>query len=552
MENGMINKMTAGRIIRFGMTALLFFSLLQCKKNDFGNPEKLVVGISRDWRVSDVWSHKGFNCLIFQTLVTRDKKGSFIPSLAEKWEKSKNGLSYTFTIKKGIKFSDGTALTSRCVKESFTYREKARQNKKKRNRPVNRKIYNANAGTKGRKGKSKYGDFSFNKLLPRWSPIKTIKIIDDHTLTFILKRPYTLFLDDLAATHISPILKPSKDERVTGFIGTGPYKIGEHVRTRHITLKSNQYHWQGKAGIPELIFKVIPDPQTRSLALEAGDIDMTGIDHFDKISRENVIMLRKSGFAVKKPADIDPSLSYLVLNYRKPPFNDPGVRKAVKHAVDMKAINRIIHETARCIHGPIPESHPLYNQNIERTASDISKAKRLLKKAGWEDRDNNGIREKKGKELSVTLSLNYFDPHYKIIGEIIQAQLKEVGFDIKLRMLELGAHVNGLVKNRFQMAFWPQMRYHMFYYTRNKSWLNLYNNPQLDEYFYQYLYSNIPSQREKAHEKTQQIIYESNVMPLYFESFSIVAWNRKKLRGFEPMPLGWNLCMNLWKAKITQ
>lgn len=519
--------------------AVLIYLFIATSKKESNPKDALVIGIARDWRVSDVWSHKGFNCLVFETLISRDKNGGYIPLLAEDWEKSADGMHYTFHIKKGITFSDGTFLTAQHIKESFGYREKSK----------NRAKF-LKSSRKGNWQENWFDSETYN--LPRWSTINSIDVLDDYTVRFNLRQSYTLFLDELTTTHMSPILKLSPDEEVTGFIGTGPYKIIEHKRTQYLLLAKNPKYWQGEVCILKIILKVIPDAQTRAIALEAGDIDLTGIDHFDRIPLAMIPQLKSQGLYVKRLSGVEPSVSYLVLNYQRNPFIDLNARKAIYLAIDKNKIDSVINESARSIAGPVPQGHPLYNPKTKYIDKNPIEAKRLLAEAGWRDSNGDGVLDKNGKNFSVTLSFNYFDPLYKVIGEIIQAQLKEIGMDVKLRLMELGTHVNLMRNKEFEIAFWPQMRYHMFYYSKHIPWLNLYQSAKLDDAFDHYLHSNNSEKGMEAAYRTQEIIVESYAMPFFFENYSVVAWNDGRLKDFEPLPLGWNLCMGLWKTRLTE
>lgn len=511
-------------------TCLILTACGKKEKALFNNT--LLIGISRDWRVGDPWSHKAFNCLIFETLITRDKNGKLIPLLAESWEKNSGGKHYTFHIRKGITFSDGTSLTAQLVKEAFGHREK-------------RKLGN-------RRDSAEKQNDEFPRY-PRRSMIKSIDVLNEYTIRFNLEKPYVLFLNELAATHMRPILKPSPDEKIIDFIGTGPYRIIAHKRTQYYTLMKNDSYWQGNVNIKKIIFRVIPDSQTRSIALEAGDIDITGIDPFSKIPMETVPGLKKiPKICLKRLFRDEPSVGYLVLNYRKEPFINSNVRKAIRLSIDRKKIDGVIGEVAGSINGPIPETHYLYNTNIKYIDRDIDKARALLTGAGWNDTNGDGILDRNGNKFTVRLSFDYFNPLYKIIGEIIQAQLRDVGITVKLRLLESGAHQDSLRNQEFEMAFWPQMGYHMFYYSKTSYWLNMYQNDELDEAFTEYLFTNDFEKSRRAMHRTQQIIVENAVMPFFFQNFDVVAWNNERLKNFEPLPLGWNLCMNLWRAALME
>lgn len=319
-----------------------------------------------------------------------------------------------------------------------------------------------------------------------------------------------------------------------------------------MTLVKNEHFWQGDVTIAKIRLKVIPDAETRAIALEAGEIHLTGYDHFDKIPNESVTRLKNlSSVTVKRMAAVDhPSVSYLAVNYKKAPFTHPDVRRAIALAVDRTSIDTVMTETGRTICGPFPQDHVFYNPAIVPHRFDPDQARRLLARAGWSDSDQDGILDKEGQRFSINLCFNSFDPQYKTVAEIVQAQLKAVGIELKLQMMELGAHITAMRNAGYDLALWPMMRYHMFYYTGHPSWLNVYNSPQLDDAFSRYLHGADKQESLQALAKTQLLIMESHAFPLFFERFDVVAWNHDDLKRFDPQPLGWDLSTGLWKAEL--
>jgi ABC-type transport system substrate-binding protein len=587
---GMKKWILAGVI--FSVWIGLIFSFACTRRGGMHSPNTLIIGIARDWRACDIWLHRGENCLVFETLIKRDREGGYIPFIAESWEKSEDGQDYTFRIKKGVAFSDGTKVTAYHVKESFLYIEKSKEMLKTangypehyqsqgRNKEGNNKEGdNGDNGDKGNNGNNRNngnnGNNGDNKEsgdkegsdkglignglidnvaynLPRWSEISSVEILDEYTIRIHLQQPYNLFLDELATTHISPILKPSPDEKVQGFIGTGPYIICEQKGTQDVLLVRNPHYWRGEVKIPRICLKVIPDPKTRVSALKTGDIDLTGIDSTDQIPLDMIPKLKASHLSVEKLSSIDPAVHYLALNYQEKLFADINVRKAIAMTISQNKINDLIHESALSIDGPVPQNNALYNQQIIRRRNNVSGARQMLAEAGWTGRSADGTIMKDGKKFSVTLLCNCSDPIYKAVAEGIQTQLQGVGIAVRVQHVELSEQIERMRNRTFEMVLWPQMRYPMFYYTKCPSWLNVYQSTELDDAFSVFLYSNDPDESRQAFYTTQELITDSCVQPLFFEVFNVVAWNNTRLLEFEPFSLSWNLDMDLWKAKLSR
>jgi peptide/nickel transport system substrate-binding protein len=561
VEIGIMKKRVTKFMTCVPILVLLLFAMLTaaCTSNPRDAVTELVIGVSQDYRATDVFSHKGFNCLVFQTLVKMDAAGKIQPFLAESWEMGQDGKSYLFHLRKDVVFSDGTLLTASQVKESMLYKQ-SRKRKRGPARGAGRRPDAApgqNRPPQGRDGEqinSEYSTFDNQRYnLPNWYSFQSIEVIDEHTLKFHLAAPYTLFLNELATTHMYPVMKADESEPVIGYIGTGPYKIGEWKRTQYMILVKNEHFWQGKVPIEKIRLKVIPDAETRAIALEAGEIHLTGYDHFDKIPNESVIRLENiPTVTVKRMAVMEhPTVSYLAINYKKAPFTLPDVRRAIALAIDRTPIDTVMTETGRTINGPFPQDHVFYNSAIVPQRFDPDQARRLLAQAGWSDSDQDGILDKEGQPFSISLCFNSFDPQYKTVAEIIQAQLKTVGIELKLQMMELGAHITIMRNAEYDLAMWPMMRYHMFYYTGHPSWLNVYNSPQLDNAFFRFLHGADEAESLQALAQTQLLIMESQAFPLFFERFDVVAWNHDVLKRFDPQPLGWDLSMGMWKAEFA-
>ena len=286
------------------------------------------------------------------------------------------------------------------------------------------------------------------------------------------------------------------------------------------------------------------------IALEAGEVDMVGVG-FGRIPSEAIPLLRDNPqFVVHRVTVLDiPAVQYIVVNYEKEPFKDIRVRKAIRHAINREEVDIVLGEAARTVDGPIPDDCPDFNPKVKGYYPyDPGKARELLADAGWKDSDGDGILDKGGKPFRVTLKFQAQTPEWSKIAKVVQAQLKKVGIDIKLQQLEWGTHIEAVQSYDFDMIFWPQMVYPMFYYSK-RAWLNLFKDEELDRQFEQYFSAPVPEARLAAYYKTQEIIVENAPMVLYYEQYHLLAAN-KKVQGLELNPTSWNLIQHIWKAHI--
>ena len=217
MKKRVENSITAVRALVLLLVAMLPTA---CTSKSRDAVTELVIGVSQDYRATDVFSHKGFNCLVFQTLVKIDAAGKIQPLLAESLEMGQDGKSYLFHLRKDVVFSDGTPLTARQVKESMLYKQ-SRKRKRGPSRGAGRRpdaTPDQNRPPQGRDDEqinSEYGTFDNQRYnLPDWYSFQSIEVIDDHTLKFHLAAPYTLFLNELATTHMYPVMKADESETV--------------------------------------------------------------------------------------------------------------------------------------------------------------------------------------------------------------------------------------------------------------------------------------------------------------------------------------------------
>jgi peptide/nickel transport system substrate-binding protein len=334
------------------------------------------------------------------------------PCLAERWEVSEDGLTFTFYLRKGVKFHDGTDFNADAVVYSF-----------KRQFDPNHPFH-------------KYGEWAYWKWM--FTSVKDVVKVDDYTVKIILSEPYAPFLSNLAMFTVAIVSPAACEKYGADFfknpVGTGPFKFVEWVKDDHITLEAFEDYWQGRPYLDRIIFRVIPDPSVRLLELEKGSIDAMEYPNPDDLERiknnPDLMLLEAPGINV----------GYLAMNmgedtpgFQKP-FGDVRVRRAVNHAINKEAIVKYLYkDTAIVAKNPIPPTMWGYNDEIEDYEYNPDKARELLKEAGYP----NGF-ETTLWAMPVSRPYMYDPPK---IAEAIQADLEAVGIKANIYTVEWGTYL---------------------------------------------------------------------------------------------------------------
>jgi peptide/nickel transport system substrate-binding protein len=352
--------------------------------------------------------------LMFEPLFTVNQKLEIVPLLVESYKTSADGLVWTFVIKQGIKFHDGTPLNAEAVKFSL---EKDQ------------------GGSQG----------------ARISAIKEVKVVDDMTVEVVLKHPYPVFLTALANPGIvmfSPTAykKAPEDWGSKVLVGTGPFMFVEWKSGDRVIMKKNPYYHhgpsfaenKGPAYVDQWIVRFIPEEATLIGELTSGNVDLsTYVTERDirtvKNSKNTDLVIGKSTSAI-----------YLAINCAadNKPFNDPRMRSALAHAVNAAAVRKA---ALSGVGDPLytyisPNTMGFYKPAEEIAkpliAYDPAKAKAILDELGWKD-TGKGYREKDGQPLEVNF-LAFSIPRYKRVAEVATPMLQKVGFKVNLQILEAG------------------------------------------------------------------------------------------------------------------
>lgn len=344
---------------------------------------------------------------LFDTLLWQAPDGTIGGGLAEKWEVAEDAQAYTFHLRDGVTFSDGTPVDATAVQATFD------------------RIADPKTGSQYAVG-----------LL---GPYQGTEVVDDLTVRVEFKSAYAPFLQAVTQGFLG-ILSPTAIEKgenpCTDPVGSGPFTLEKFTTQDRIVLKKRaDYDWapadaddQGAAHLDELVFRVVPEDEVRVGLLRSGEVDAIGV-----IPPLEIGALEDEGFAVKDA--LAPGAPYTIyLNSSRAPWNDVALRRAVQAAVDLDAVVESVFDGRYPrAWSPLSPVTPAYDKNLEKSwGNEPDEAASLIEGAGY-SKGADGYYAKAGERL--VLELAYFSGDREQRNEIItllQAQLKDVGIQFKL------------------------------------------------------------------------------------------------------------------------
>jgi len=413
-----------------------------------------------------------------------DGKLEVEPALAKSWDISSDGTVYTFNLRSGIKFHDGSDFNADAVKFNF-------------DRMLNKDHPYHNTGP-----------FPLSFF---FSAIKSVDVVNANTVKFTLNEPYAPFLSNLAyptGLIVSPagVKKHGKDFGRNPS-GTGPFKFNEWKSNERVVVDKNSGYWDGKAGTDAVVFRPITDANTRVAEMLSGGIDM-----MVEVPPASLSKFGGSKFSIVEQAG--PHVWFLILNAKEGPFANKKVRQAANYAINKQAIvNDVLEGTAAIAAGPTPPAFAwAYNNSLQPYPYDPAKAKALIKEAGVE-----------GAKLTFYVTeggSGMLDP--VAMGTAIQADLKAVGFDVEIKTFEWNSflgEVNPGLEGKADMAEMAWMTNDPdtlpFLALRTESWPDkggfnsgYYSNPKVDDLLNRARSSTDQAERAKLYQEMQEIVQE--------------------------------------------
>jgi len=390
-----------------------------------GSDQELVFVNYRDIRDLNPHLYAGemyAQSILYDTLVSITEDG-YEGCLAESWTISEDGKIYTFKIRDGVTFSDGTVCDANAILANF----------------------NAIIENKER-----------HTWLEMMNLLVGVSAPDDHTFVIELSEAYYPMLTELGCIRpfamISPncMINGSTKDGVSGYIGTGPYVLTDFETDQYAVFERNENYWGEKPEIERITVKVIPDNQTRIMALESGEIDLIfGKNMLDADAISQYVDSDKFEVALSDPT----STRHIVLNTTNEILSDTAVRQALQHATNRTAISEGI------FYGLEQPADTLYAAtvpycDVELTPYEYSTetASSMLDEAGW-IMGSSGIREKGGKKLELDLLYNSDSVTEKTISEYLQSEYLKLGISLNIHGEEEQSYRDNMKAGNFDMVF---------------------------------------------------------------------------------------------------
>jgi len=449
---------------------------------------------------------------IVETLVTFPEESTqIVPGLAESWTIGKDALHYTFKLRKGVAFHDGTPFDAEAVKFSI-------ERQINPDHPFNKL------------GKYPFANFYFGN-------IKAVEVVDPHTVEFILKEPRASFLAAMAvpaASIVSPTaVKRYGQDYPNSPVRTGPFKFASWDRGQRVVLEKNPGYWKHPVKVDRVIYRPIVEDQARLTELLTGAVDLivgTPPDYVAQLENNPKVTLLKQ---------VGAHVWYLGINNQKKPFDDKRVRQALNYAVNKDAIVRdVLKGTGSLSRGPVLPNTWGADPALKAYPYDPERAKKLLAEAGYPGGFSTTLwvpESGSGMQSPVAMST------------VIQSNLKAVGVNVTLQTMEWGAYLAKLRTKEQDlfalswmagnedpdMVMYPLL--HSSQWTPNGPNRALYRNDKYDELLHQARLTTDQKKRAELYREAQRILVDD--APWVFVDHEIqTAAHAKRVQGFKLHP----------------
>jgi peptide/nickel transport system substrate-binding protein len=456
------------------------------------------------------------NSLIYSGLIRYNKNLEIEGELAESWEISEDNKTMTFYLRKDVRWHDGKPFTAADVK--FTY-----------------ELYI------DPKTPTAYAE-SFRQ-------VASVEVPDDYTFIVHYDIPYAPALLSWATMihpeHLLEGQDVTKSPLARNPIGTGPYRFSDWVGGEKIVLESNPDYFEGQPFIKRVVYRIIPDISTQFLELQTGSLDYMGLSPLQFDRQTDTPAFRR---LYNKYSYLSFGYSYLGYNLRRPMFQDKRVRQAFSYAINkQELIDGVLMGYGVVATGPYKPDTWVYNPDVPKYDYNPEKAKALLTEAGWVDSNGDGVRDKDGSDLAFTIVTNQGNDLRSKTGEIIQRRFKEVGVDVKLRIIEWATFLKEFINpGNFDATIlaWsggPEPdQYNIWHSSKTgPQQLNFigFKNEEVDQLLEDGRRVFDQHERKKHYDRFQHILAEEQPYTFLYIGEALPAVS-KRFRGVEAAPAG--------------
>ena len=453
---------------------------------------------------------------VFDPLVWQTAAGKYEPGLAESWQVSSDVKTYTFKLRKDVKFHDGTPFNAQAVKFTFD------------------RI--ADPATKSQLGISLLG------------PYDGTDVIDDATVRVRFKAPYAPFLDSTSVPYLAPlspdaVRKAGKDFGSTALVGTGPFKFESYrADAEVVVVRNDEYKWgpahlksRGAPYLDKIVWRIIPESTTRIATAESGEL--TFVEDVPTQDYQRVKGLRD--LTVLDPVQAGSGHS-MMLNVENPPLDDVRVRRAIQWAVDKNAMNQTVwNGVFKPACSAITSNVLGYDAKMcDKYKLDPQKAGALLDEAGWRMNAATGFRERAGLPLKLGLYFRSDSDNARNMATFLQSNLKPAGIQIDLQGLARAGYFDAVRAGKHHMQFWWESKgdpdvVRILLHSKNADGgtnRNRYRNAEMDRLIDEAAAQTDTEKRKALYSQIQSKVLDEAVMVFFADPLSIFA-HQKTLGG---------------------
>ncbi|WEV52484.1 ABC transporter substrate-binding protein [Bifidobacterium sp. ESL0704] len=372
---------------------------------------------------------------VYEGIVARDSENKVVPGLAKSWEKNADGTSYTFHLNHGMAFSNGDKLDADDVAWSI-------------NELVAKHYHDSEA----------------------LMNFKSVTAVDADTVRLDLSAPYANLLWELACRPGLVFDRDAHYDMKTQAVGSGPYTLAKFVPNDSITLKANPHYWgANKAKTPTVVLRYFGDDNAAVNALKSGDVEVLA-----PVTENLAEPFVRDSEHYRVAAGDDTDKYVLAMNSKGAKTSDVRVRQAIRYAIDHKQLIASRGGADKALGGPISSLDPGYEDLTGLYPHNVGKAKELMKEAGFTP------------DRPLELRLTYANTYGTELGDQLRSQLKPIGIDLKVNVVEFSTWLQDVLKNKdYDLSLVDHNESHDFSQWVNDQYYYNYSNQKVKDYYNQ-------------------------------------------------------------------